>query len=122
MTHIDPGLAAALQSGAGPFNIFAKFKPTASSEAAPVMADQLITRIAKLTNESPRFDFRDLDSVLHVCANRRFIKELIRQPEIVSASIVPDRGGAMIEPINSHEVSESEISRPTYPRRHVSGR
>ena len=121
MTHIDRELELALDSGAGPLDIFAKFKPK-GTKSATLFASQLMTRVAKLTKESPRFDYRDLDSVLHVRANRQFIRELIRQPEIVSASMVPDRGSAMIEPVHTREAQETEISRPTYPRRHLSGR
>lgn len=117
---IDPKLEMALHTAVGPLNVFAKFKTSRASKSATKRAEDLISRVAKKTKESPKFDFRDLDSVLHVSANRRFIEELLRQPEIVSASMVPDLGSAMIEPRNSHEVSEAVISHPTYPRRHIS--
>lgn len=119
-TQIDPRLERALNSGGGPLNIFAKFKPRVPKDPT-ASAKSLITRVAKKTKESPKFDYRDLDSVLHVSANRRFIEELLKQPEIVSASMVPDLDSAMIEPLNPHEVSEAEIAHPTYPRRHISG-
>jgi hypothetical protein len=117
--QIDPKLERALLSGVGPLNVFAKFRPKVPEEAT-ASAKSLITRVAKKTKESPKFDYRDLDSVLHVSANPRFIEELLRQPEIVSASMVPDLDSALIEPLNPHEVSEAEISHPTYPRRHIS--
>ena len=113
---IDPNLQAELKGGDKPLSVFAKLKPTVTPKGSEAAA-ALVKRVAKKTKESPQFNFRDLDSVLHVKANPTFIRELIRQPEILGASMVPNLPGAMIEPINPRDVPESAISEPVYPRR-----
>ncbi len=117
--EIDPKLERALHSEATTLNVFAKFKPPGNSKTATASAERLMSRIKERTQRPAKYNFRDLDSVLHVSADPRFIKELIRQPEIVSASMVPELGSAMIEPINPRDVAESDISEPTFPRRRI---
>jgi len=116
---IDPKLQKALEADEGPLSVFAKVRAPHPSQDLTLTVEKLVQRVAKKTKQSPRFSFRDLDCVLHVNANRLFIKELLRQPEIVGASMVPNVGSAMIQPLNPREVDESAISEPTYPRRHI---
>ena len=116
---IDPKLERALHGKATTLNVFAKIKPPGKSKTATASAEGLISRIKERTRQPAKYNFRDLDSVLHVSADPRFIKELIQQPEIVSASMVPELGSAMIEPINARDAAESDISEPTYPRRRI---
>jgi hypothetical protein len=115
---INPDLQAALQSSAGPLNVFAKLK--ASPGVIPAkQAEEIVQRVARLMKQSPGYHFRDLDSVLHLCAGSGFIKTFLSQPEVASVSLVPDHGSALIDPISRRDVDETEIAEPTYPRRHV---
>ena len=114
---IDPKLERALKTDQRSLNIFAKLKVTQGSPDLSARAEAVVNRVARKTQQTPRFQFRNLDSVLHVNANRAFIRELLRQPEIAGASMVPDVTSALIPPLNPHEVDESEIAEPTFPRR-----
>jgi predicted component of type VI protein secretion system len=110
---VNPQLQQALQGGNTPLSVFAKFKATPES-ASP---DDVVTRVTHLTRLQAKYNFRDLDSVLHVSANPTFIKELIKQPEIVDASVVPQYTSALIPPVNPRDVPASAISEPAFRRR-----
>jgi hypothetical protein len=110
-------------------NIFAKLKSVSGADKSAPAVDRseraaaVVERVAKLiTGTKPRFHYRDLDSVLQVNADPRFIQELLRQPEIAEASSVPDLGSAYIAPVGRREVAAKDISEPTFPRRHVSNK
>jgi hypothetical protein len=110
LRHLDPKLASALQTSGEPVSVFARLAVTgrhAQQEAAAV-----IERVARETGITPKFNFRDLDQVLHVSAEGAFIKELLKQSEVVAASPVPEVSSAMIPPINVRPVEESSIDRP----------
>jgi hypothetical protein len=110
---VDPKLLAAL-NGPHELSVFAKFKAGATGSADAV---SVVKRVAKKVKQTPRYNFRDLDSTLHVQAGGAFIKELIRQPEILSASMTPGYSSALIQPMNAREVPASAISVPLYPHR-----
>ena len=121
---IDPQLKRALDAHpSSRLNIFAKVQTPTHVQGSTAYATALIQRVATKTAESlPRFYYRDLDSVLQLNANPKFIHELLRQPEVVEASIVPDLGSAFMEPIKQRDVPDTAISEPTFPRRHVSNK
>jgi hypothetical protein len=110
---LNPQLQEALQGGSGPLSVFAKFRSTSKS-ASP---DDVVTRVTHKTQQQAKYNFRDLDSVLHVNANPTFIRELIQQPEIVDASMVPQFTSALIPPVNQRDVPPSAISQPAFRRR-----
>jgi hypothetical protein len=110
---LNPRLQQALQDGNAPLSVFAKFKATPKA-ASP---DEVVTRVIRKTQQQAKYNFRDLDSVLHVNANPAFLKELIEQPEIVDASIGPKFTSALIPPVNQRDVPPSAISEPVFRRR-----
>jgi len=112
---IDPKLLQALKGGISPLNVFAKFQATTGAGSSSP-AD-VVTRVIRRTKQQAQYQFRDLDSVLHVNANSKFIEELIRQPEIVKASIAPQYVSALIPPINQRDVPASAISEPAFKNR-----
>jgi hypothetical protein len=81
-------------------------------------ATKLIGRIERATRITPSFHFRITDGTLHVMAPGRFLASLLQQPEVVSASPVPDLGSAYMAPIDVRDASASDVDRPiARPRR-----
>lgn len=111
--HLDPELANALDTSREPVSVFAQLD--VSGPHAQHQATAIVERVARQTRITPRFNFRNLDRVLHVSAESAFIKELLKQPEVIAAARTPDVSSAMIPPINVRPVEESSIDRPVHP-------
>jgi len=116
---ISPTLAKALESassGSEPVNVFLKVqlpKHAATATERAQEAAKIVKRVEKQTADSPKFQYRDLDSVLQVKAGTDFVRELIRQPEVLEAKEVPGYTlSAKIEPVNKRDVDASEIDTP----------
>jgi len=123
-TLIAPDLAKALataDSGSSALNVFVKVaipKHATTPAARAQEAANIVARVEKYTRETPKFQFRDNDSVLQVKAHRDFLLELVRQPEILEATQVPGFNSAMIEPARKRDVDASVIdTKFTAPRR-----
>lgn len=123
MAVVESSLAKALESGARsvPLNVFAKVSlpKTASREERATHVASLIQRVERAARATPKFYFRDADSVLQVKAPPEFVRELVVQPEVVAASEVPNFDSAMIDPVRRREVDASEIDRPIIHRRTI---
>lgn len=114
LRQVHPEIASALHSAEGPVSVFAKL--AVSGESAQQQAGALVERVAQETGITPQFNFRTLDRVLHVSAPGSFIRELLKQSEVIGASPVPAGTDAMIHPINVRPVDETAIDRPVHPR------
>jgi hypothetical protein len=120
MASIDPKLIAALaQNQRGePLNVFLKLKRPKNIEPSSRRSD--ILSLVKRTADGdalPKFQYRELDDVLQVVAHRDFVSRLVQQPEVASAAMAPSFRSAMISPIDTQNVDESEIDRPIWPPR-----
>jgi hypothetical protein len=118
---IAPDLAKALK-GAGPnqqpLNVFVKIARYAGTPVErSEQAAKIVKRVEARTHVTPKFQYRDLDGVLQVKANVEFLRELVRQPEILEAREVPGFTSALIEPVKQRDVDESEIDTPYAARR-----
>jgi hypothetical protein len=127
---IDPTLELELSGKhdpQDPLNVFLKValpKSASTSEARATTAANLIKRVERAIKRvehaaaiTPKFQYRDLDGVLQVKAPREFLRQLIKEPEVQSASIVPHFESALIEPVARREVDDQAIDRPIASRR-----
>ena len=116
--RIAPELAKTLESASGgseSVNVFLKVqlpKHAATPTERAQEAAKIVQRVEKQTSGSPKYQYRDLDSVLQVKAGTEFVRELIRQPEILEAKEVPGHSSAKIEPVKKREVDPGEIDTP----------
>jgi hypothetical protein len=112
---IAPELAKALETpdtGATALNVFLKVampEHAATPALRAAEAAKIVLRVGKQSQEPPKFQFRDTDCVLQVKANKDFVRELVRQPEILEAKQVPSFSSAMIEPAGKRDVDASKI-------------
>ena len=121
---IAPELAKSLESSGHEsplLNVFVKVRLPNSAGTADERAQAaatIVKRVEMHTKTTPKFQFRDTDSVLQVKANTDFVRELVRQPEIVEAKTVPTYSSAMIEPVRQRDVDADAINTPyAAPRR-----
>ena len=122
--QIAPDLALALKTpsqGSPPLNVFVKLQIPEHAATPQERAEEVakvVRRVVNNTRETPKFQFRDSDRVLHVKANKDFMRELVKQPEILEAKSVPSISSAMIEPTRKRDVDASAIdTRFDAPRR-----
>jgi len=126
--RITPELTKALESassGSEPVNVFLKVqlpKHAATPTERAQEAAKIVKRVEQQSKDSPKFQYRDLDSVLQVKAGCDFVRELIRQPEILEAREVPGYSSAIIEPVKKRDVDPSEIDTPYTPPRRTTPR
>ena len=113
LRHLSLDIASILDTSDKAVRVFAKLAP--SELHAQRQATAVIERVIQQTGITPRYNFRSLDEVLHVSAPGTFIKELLKQPEVIAAARVPETSTPVIPPINARRFDETSIDRTVHP-------
>lgn len=112
---IDDRLQARL-SGTAPLDAYVQIRPSVGRGAVvegEALARRIIQRIEKLTHSKVKYHYLDLLGSIHVCARPRFLRNLLMQPEVISAAPAPDLGkSALIKPSHARKVPQTSINTP----------
>jgi hypothetical protein len=111
----EQGVKAAL-----PINVLIKMRLKSSDAAAAASA--VVERVAEKLQVVPQYRYRKLDHTLHVFAPTRFVRELVEQPEVLTAYSPARRGSALIPPVRSVPVDIDAVDRPMRKARKVTPR
>lgn len=116
-TKIDPRLSASLRSAGkrkSPVEAYVQVSPPEGAGSAEERARKILKRVERATHTTAvQCQYLDLLDSIHVSAPPAFLRALIAQPEVVSASPPPSsRQSAMIEPHNPRPVAEAAIDVP----------
>jgi hypothetical protein len=111
----EPGVKAAQ-----PINVLIKMRLKSSDAAAAASA--VVQRVADKLQVVPQYRYRKLDNTLHVFAPTQFVRELVEQPEVLTAYSPARRGSALIPPVRSVPVDIDAVNRPARKARKVTPR
>lgn len=116
-TKIDPRLSASLRSAGKrkmPVEAYVQVSPPEGAGSAEAQVRKILQRVERATHtKAVQCQYLDLLDSIHLSASPAFVRELIAQPEVVSASPPPSsRDTAMIEPHNPRRVAETAIDVP----------